>query len=140
MTIERLHSEDGYPVDSSKPLLGQIKRILISNQTKIEALPEGDYNLTPKWWTKHLMNHELTVLENGNGIYRMIPRNNRVGTADLDKQGLNKFEAGGKTIQLPQDDEVAVVGGPLKDGKTLGAYEIMFYIPGPSPKKKPNQA
>lgn len=138
MTIERLHFEDGHPLNLSGSPEGQIARILVENFSKIQILPEGDYDLTPKWWTKHLMNHNLTVLENGGGIYRATPRDGDVGTRDLSRGG--QYKPGGNIIHLPQDKIIIIVAGPLKDRKTIGVYEIVRYIPGSSPKKEPNQA
>jgi hypothetical protein len=135
MTIERLHSEDGYPLDLGKSPMEQIAKILVDHRAQVQALPEGEYNLTPKWWTKHLMEHKLKVLENGSGIYHSVPRESGVGTIDFSQRGPNQYKPGGNVSYLPQDNEIAVVGGPLKDRKTMGVYEIIVYTPGPSPKK-----
>lgn len=141
MTIERLHFEDGHPLNLSRDVSveAQVARILVDNHDKIQALPEGDYDLTPKWWTKHLMNHNLTVLENGNGIYRATPRDSDVGTRELSQQGVSRHKPGGNIAHLPQENGMAIVAGPLKDRITMGIYEIILYTPGPSPKKEPDQ-
>ena len=139
MTIERLHFEDGYPINPKIPIEEQLAKAFMTHRAKIEVLPEGDYDLTPKWWTKHLMNHKLTVLENGNGIYRATPRDSDVGIRELSQQGVGPHKPGGNVIHLPQDRDMAIVAGPLKDLKTIGAYEIIIYAPGPSPKKNSDQ-
>jgi hypothetical protein len=136
MTIERLHFEEGFSFDSNRSAQEQIAEIATANIFNIQILPEGDYNLTPKWWTNNLMRHNLTVLEDGNGVYQMLPRDNDVGTVEIGRQKiLGQYKPGGRTVHLPQDEEMIVVGGPLKDKKTLGVYEVIFYVPGSSPKK-----
>lgn len=122
MTIERLHFEDGYPLNLTRPTEKQIGGALTSYSAKIEVLPEGDYDLTPKWWTKHLMDHKLTVLANGNGLYRAIPRDSDVGTRELSRQGVSPHKPGGNITHLPQDRDIVVVAGPLKESKTIGVY------------------
>lgn len=139
MTIERLHFEDGYPLNPRIPIVEQVVRAFTEHRAKIEVLPEGDYDLTPKWWTKHLMNHKLTVLGNGNGVYRAIPRDSDVGVGEVMQQGIGPHKPGGNVTHLPQDREIAIVAGPLKDKTTIGAYEVIIYTPGPSPKKASDQ-
>jgi hypothetical protein len=136
MTIERFHSEEGFSLDPNRSPEDQIMQTVAANITSLQTLPEGDYNLTPAWWTKHLMIHNLTVLENGNGIYKMLPRDNDVGTIEIDpRKIMNQHKPGGRIVHLPQDQEMIVIGGPLKDRKTLGVYEVIFHVPGRSPKK-----
>lgn len=134
MTIERLHSEEGFPLDSKKPAEEQIKKIVGDNKASVETLSEGVYDLTPKWWTKHLMTHALKVLENGSAIYKATPREKGIGVINLDQGGFNQFKPGEHIAYMPRDTNTIMVGGPLKDKKTIGVYEIIIYTPGPNPK------
>lgn len=132
VTIERLHFKDGIPLPLQPNVDGEIKRIIVENLDKAKTLPEGEYDLTPSWWRKHLHRHNLVVFEDGTGIYRAIPREKEVGTVDV---STGEFRKGSRMVKIPEDQAVVIVGGPLEDRKTLGIYEIIFHSPGPSPKK-----
>ena len=132
MAIERLSFKDGVHL----PLEGHANKELIKiaeeNSDKIEILSEGEYDLTPSWWRKHLYTHNLIVLEDGTGVYRAIPREKGVGTREVSMGKIGKFQKGGRVVKIPEDQPVVVVGGPLKDRERMGVYEIIFYSP---PKK-----
>lgn len=131
MTIERLHFEEGYPLEDSETLLFEkIKKIFKDNKAKSQILPEGDYKLTSKGCPDDFLNHDLKVLTNGNAIYKATPLNEDVGTIDV---GSGQFKRGGTIVYLPKDADMAVVSGLLKD-KTIGIFDIIRYTPGPSPK------
>lgn len=129
MTIERLSFPEGVKIESD--VHAQLLRLVREHADEVAQLAEGDYDLTPTWWTKHLHNHHLTVMADGTGIYRAIPRESDVGTGD---PRTGSFQRGGRLIRIPQDQAIAMIGGPLKDLRNLGIYEIVFHLPGPSPR------
>jgi hypothetical protein len=129
MTIERLHSEDGFPISFKGPVEQELANIVLENADLVETLSQGEYNLTPSHWQKHLYIHSLTVLEDGTGVYRAIPREEGVGTRELSRNGWERFQEGERMIRIPQDGPLVVVSGPLKDKKTIGIHEIIFYSP-----------
>lgn len=90
MTIERLSYPDGIKLESDPD--EQALRLIVGHAGEVAHLSEGDYDLTPTWWTKHLYNHRLTVLADGTGLYRLIPREPNVGTVD---PGEGIFQRGG---------------------------------------------
>jgi len=135
MTIERLHFEKGMPLPSGGSL-DEIERIILENQDQIISLPEGEYDLTPQGWKKHPHLHQLTVLKDGTGVYRAIPREKNAGTISLSREGRGRFQMGVQTIRIPEDQSVAILAGPLEDRKTLGLYEIILYSSGENSQKK----
>lgn len=128
MTIERISFPDGIKLESDPH--EQTLRIIREHEELVNPLPEGDYDLTPSWWTKHLHTHKLTVLSDGTGIYRPIPRDSDVGLGDL---VMKEFKKGGAVIRIPGDQMMIMVGGSTKDLKDLGLYEVILYAPGPNP-------
>lgn len=102
---------------------------------KIQVFPEGEYDLTPKCWTKHFYRHNLVVFADGTGIYRAIPREKDAGTRALSKDSIGEYKPGGTLVYISQNQEIAVISGSLKYRKTLGIYEIIFYSPGQSRQK-----
>lgn len=131
MTIERIHFDGGYPLDLKKGIHPQIIAAALSHKDESEKLPEGDYRLTPEWWTRHAYEHTLTVLDTGRGIYRAIPT---VEGVVWDNRGKER-RRNGQTISLPRDQVIVAVNGPRPDRETFGIYEVIVYTPGPNPMK-----
>lgn len=110
VTIGIIEFKDGLEVDLTPEVLHErIGSLIRENITSLELLPEGNYNVTPSWWKKHTHNHHLTVLDNGNGVYRMTPRESGVGFLASDTR---EYSSGGTNVKLPEDQNVAVVAGP----------------------------
>ena len=128
MTIERISFPDGIKFENNPHQ--QLLRLIHEHEELVVPLAEGDFDLTPSWWTKHLHTHRLTVLADGTGLYRPVPRDRDVGLGDWKTK---EFKKGGTVIRIPGDQGLVMVGGPLKSLKDLGLYEIIFYVPGPNP-------
>ncbi len=135
MTIERLHFEGGIPFEFTKrdPQKWAIETI-IRNMERVVPLPEGEYDLTPASWTRNTHRHNLLVKEDGTAIYRALPKDSNVGYFN-NSSGKREFVPGGKTQLIPQDAATVLVSGPSEDGKSIRVHEIIFHLPGPSPRR-----
>jgi hypothetical protein len=136
MTIEMLQFKEPVVQDITEgdPFRWAIGAI-VANFDHVVILPEGNYDLTPTSWTHNAGRHELTVFENGNALYRMIPL--RQDTAVFDSARRDRgFVSGGRTQLIPEDAEVTLLASPAREGGTkVEIHNIIFYIPGPSPRK-----
>lgn len=132
MTIERIHIENGYPIDQTNSH-DIAKRAIVANINSLRSLPEGEYDLTPNSSEYHSFEHNLVVFGDGRGMYRGIPSDQNIGTIEYSPDGKTNSRLGGRIIRIPEDTCIALISSPTKD-KKLGIYEIIFYLPGPSPK------
>ena len=133
MTIERLHFEGGIPFEFTQrdPQAWAIDTI-IRNIKRAEVLPEGEYDLTPASWTKNTHKHNLLVYADGTATYRAIPKDREVGFLE---PGTREFIPGGRIQLMPEDVGMVMVSGPSKDLKGIAVHEIIFHLPGPSPRR-----
>lgn len=130
MTIHRLSFKEGYPIELRAPIKEQVAKAVEKHVDKIQQVPEGEYDLTPQWGSG-AFKHQLTVLENGEGLYRTIPDgNDDAGMVDHN----NEFRKGGNLIQLPQESRFSSVIASSSDLKGVALYEVVLFTPGPSPK------
>ena len=133
MTIERLHFENGIPLDFS---VGDPQRCaidtIIRNVERAEVLPEGEYDLAPASWTKNTHRHNLLVYAGGTATYRAIPKDREVGFLE---PGTREFIPGGRMQLMPEDVGMVMVSGPSKDLKGIAVHEIIFHLSGPSPRR-----
>lgn len=134
MTIEMLEFEEPVVQDiaAQDPLEWAIK-VIVANLNHVVTLSEG----TPHSWSHNAGRHELTVLENGNALYRMIPLYKDTASLDLDSARRDRgFVHGGRTQLIPQDAGVTIIASPAREGGTkVEVHNIIFHLPGPSPRK-----
>ncbi len=94
-----------------------------------QVLGEGDYKLTPEKWKLNPYLYNLTVLENGHGLIRVIPADksaiNRVvrdgNAADLNQRG--------RIIRFPDDRLTIVLSDINERNGSQRLYEIIRFIP-----------
>lgn len=119
-----------YPAELNSQLL----RILRRFGRYSRRLEEGEYELTPSIWEKHLYRHTLTVLSSGFGLVRMIPRYKDSSTTVADENGMSELRKGGRVIHLPHDQISAAIIGPNRFySNTVCLYEYVYFIPEPNP-------
>lgn len=119
-----------YPTELNPQLL----RILRRFGRYSRRLEEGEYELTPSIWEKHLYRHTLTVLGSGFGLVRMIPRCKDASTALVDNNGMSELRRGGRLIRLPQDQISAAIIGPNRFyPNNVCLYEYIYFVPEPNP-------
>jgi hypothetical protein len=138
MTIERISFPDGLVIEDPQDI--SLERLLPPHLDKAQALPEGEYYLTPKSWQSHKYTHHLTVEQNGNGRIRLIPRYEgaylkEISANDLNLEKDSTTHSGGKVAEMPGDQSTFLLAGPSKDIKNIAIYEIIFHVPGSSPIK-----
>lgn len=135
MTIEQLHFENGQAFNFTEgdPMAWAVSMI-IANLDKVRILAEGEYDLTPASWTRNTHRHNLIVRPDGDGIYRAIPLDMRGGFVDFSTTPTG-FIPGGKMQLLPQDASVMFVANPSREGRSVEIHDIIFHLPGPSPRR-----
>ena len=136
MTIEMLEFKEPVVQDiaGGDPLEWAIG-IIAANLDHVVALPEGNYDLTPSSWTHNAGRHELTVFEKGNALYRMIPLYRDTTSFDSTRRDIG-FVQGGRTQLIPEDAGITVIASPSREGGTkVQVHNIIFHLPGPSPRK-----
>jgi len=138
MTIERLSSDDGFKLDPKGDTTDRILNLLIRNSDLIRTLPPGRYDITPKWWTKHNFIHIVHVFPNGTAAYEGVPRFKDARAISFDKGKAGEFVTGSVVKMVPKDQNPVIVGGPLKDRKTMGVYEVILWHSGESPSDSNN--
>lgn len=111
----------------------QLSRITKRFGEYAQKLREGEYDLNPPIWTKHIYNYTLIVLDSGTGVLRLIPRYLDSHSGMLDHEGMSDFKAGGRIFRIPEDQPVAVVIGPNRFIDTLCLYEVVYFVTGPNP-------
>lgn len=107
----------------------QLERIVRKFGNHAERLREGNYDITPPIWTKHIYQYNLTVLDSGLGVVRLIPRYPDSHSGPLDNNGLVHLRAGGRTIKIPDDQLIFVLLGPNRLNHHICLYELLFYVP-----------
>jgi hypothetical protein len=136
MTIERLHFEEPqqFRLDGQDPIAWAVG-VIAANFDSIQELPEGEYDLTPSSWKRNASKHNLIVRPDGDGIYRMIPLYKDTGVLDTSKNP-GQFVPGGKTQLLPQDVGLMFISSPSRERSSIQVHEVIFHIPGPSPRRR----
>lgn len=136
MTIERYSFPNGIPIQEDIGINEQLDELVNKRRDARQNLHVGQFDLTPDVWTRydsHRMFHHLTVLEDGTGVYRVLPKDSGVGTQEV--VGGEKLEAklGGKILHLNSASIPIVVAGPRRDDPQYRIYEYVGYTPGVSP-------
>ncbi len=130
MAIERLSSEQGeiMPRNGSRTeMVRRIKAGMLLGRVTAASLMPGEYDITPKIWTRHLRNHHLQVNPDGTAVYRAIPREQDVGDVLYEDGRYGEFNEGVRTIHLPQDETIIIVAGPKADVPEMHIFEVIFY-------------
>jgi hypothetical protein len=124
---------DGEPLpQSGEQLVRVIGELLFTRAEDIVTLEPGVYDVTPKVWTNNTHRHELTVLDNGTGLYRLYPRYGDAGYR-IFGPGNDEMPAitpGGRVQPLDDNNRLAIVaGGHPRKQDTLQMFEILLYTP-----------
>jgi hypothetical protein len=134
--INRLSMPDGEPLPQTQDQFMQaIGELLTAHAQDVVTLEPGVYNVTPKVWTKNTHDHELTVLDNGTGLYRIYPKYSDAGYHLFDPDNtpsgtLPEVTPGGRVQPLDDQNRIAIVaGGHPRKTDRLQMFEILFYTP-----------
>ncbi len=129
MAVEMLHAKGGYLLNPDVDSGRQIAALVLSNLHNFAPLEEGSYDLTSISEIEGSeYKHWLIVLENGIGIRRAVPQI----IPDLSK-GENGIGLRGRTVEISQPDQVVIVSTYLPDTGQTKVYDIIRFVPGPSP-------
>lgn len=128
--ISRLEFPDGIdlPLDPNT-MQAKVAGIVVARLADLELLDQGIYDVAPKIWTKNLHNHELTVLDNGQGLYRIYPRDPEFGFIESASQtGMTNFRRGGRVNDVNAEQPVAVIGGGHPKKRELQMFGLIIYL------------
>src|SRR3989344_1133504 len=104
MTIEYLEFREGEQLSDPINAEKQTYQLVLERWKEHKTLPAGEHDLTPDVWVKHgsnLFRYSLIVNENGTASYRMIPKDEDVGS--FMAQYPARFKPGGRIINMPDD-------------------------------------
>lgn len=102
---------------------------MMANTVDLEYLTTGVYSVTPSIWTKHTHNHELTVLDNGEGLYRIYPRDPKVGFVESAIEGgMTPFRQGGRVNLINAEQPLAIVAGRHPDKRQLQIFSLIAHL------------
>lgn len=133
--LERKENE-GILIDPIKNRVEEeIARVYSEYNAEFDALPEGNYNITPPWWRKNTHTHHLTVFKDGTGLYRLFPRDGGSGLISF-ARGEISVKRGGTFNRIPQEAAFAVVNGPNPKTGRIEVLRLVAHFEGPSPKKR----
>jgi hypothetical protein len=130
--ISRIEFPDGeeLPEDPDR-IHAALAELVMAHSVDIVPLVPGVYDVAPKVWTKHVQNHELTVLDNGTGLYRTYPREEGAGVVETKPEGgFTPFKRGGKVLEINEKQTMAVVAGGHPRKPKLQMYSLIAYTPG----------
>jgi len=127
--IAKLTIAEGVPLMLEPDILHlALGELLVANRHDLEYLQPGVYDITPKIWTTHTHNHELVVLDNGEGLYRIFPRDANVGSQETSRSVLTSFRLGGRQMPINAKNPRAVIAGlnPAKQEPQI--FGIIAYL------------
>ncbi len=130
MSIGKLEIQDGAPLPKyPKTLHIALAQLLIERgEDDFEVLSSGVYDVTPSIWTKHNHDHELTVLDDGEGIYRVLPRNKSAGFVTATHPGISGFRPGGTQNRINESNPFAVIAGGHPEKEEVQIYALIAYL------------
>jgi hypothetical protein len=129
MPISRLSLPEGEPLPKELSNLHLVAaNIILNNLSEVKLVDPGEYDLTPRIWTKNVFNHELTVFDDGTGLYRILPKSDDAGAIEATKKSISSFEKGGRQYFINDNHPLAVVAGnhPVKQEPTI--FEIIIHL------------
>lgn len=132
MTIERLSFPEGLPIKDRADFVPA--DIVASNFDRLVTLPIGEYDITPKIWRRHVYRYNVLVKPDGSATLRMIPRFSDAQSQVVCSEGKSPFQGGGRLINIPDDETIYAIAGPKRDDPQIYLFELLFHLPGPSPK------
>lgn len=129
MSIARLSFPEGAPLPTNPNTLHvEVAKLVVANSGDLELLPQGDYDITPEIWTRNTHNHLLTVLDNGEGRYRMAPRESTFGYQMAESEGLGHFQEGGRQQHIDSNNPIVILGGGHPTKPDLQLFGIVVYL------------
>lgn len=135
MTIRRLSYENGTIFDTRKRAENVANSLLKRDSDAIRVLPEGEYDITPQLWDGKKFRYNLLVSKRGEGALRMVPGDVNASTTLIYDNKI-AVKPGGRVINLPGEQQLAIIAGSTKDDSRLRIFEILEYKPGRSPERE----
>lgn len=102
--------------------------LILTKLQELELLVPGDYDVTPRIWTRNTHTHELTVFDNGEGLYRLRPKDEQVGTVIMEGSTTGPVQPGGNNQPINADHPWAIIAGghPKKQG--IHIFGLIAYL------------
>jgi hypothetical protein len=129
MSIAELKIPDGEPLPTGSivAMRAVAVELMIARTSELSLLGPGQYDITPDIWTKHLHNHELVVLDDGTGLYRMHPRHDDSGLAQVSPGG-TRMKQGGQNTLIDRKNPLAIVAGGHPRKPDLQMFGLIAYL------------
>lgn len=126
--IASLEFPDGHDMPAPTSLRQHVRDIIVASIDDLIVLDPGTYDITPKLWTRNTHAHELVVLDNGTGLYRLIPKYDDSGSANLTRSGSQTFQRGGRTSVINAENPQVLVAGGHSTKRGLHIFNILTYL------------
>lgn len=118
MTVELLRFRNGYRLNPDIDFEAQVERMVSTYENSFIPLKEEEYDLT----SDDTHRHQLVVLGNGKGVYRLLPLSFTEG------------REGGKPIQVSEPDHIIFITNYSPETGQHRVFDVVRYVPGSSPK------
>jgi hypothetical protein len=116
------------PRDASA-MRADLGKLIIAHSLDLEILKPGVYDITPRIWTRNNHQHEVIVLDNGTGLYRMIPKTEDVGTVERTPEGTFPYTPGGHANIINEENPVVIVAGGHPTKSETQVFDMVLYTP-----------
>ncbi len=119
--ISRLSIQEGLALPrNSEYVMRHLGELAVARDQDFLPVDVGEYDLTPSSWRQNLYRHQLIVLGNGEGCYRMIPLS--LASATI-------------TQRLGDDEAILRAGGEVRD---INSQSPLYGILGRDPRSLSN--
>jgi hypothetical protein len=122
--IARAEFPNGFPMLGTDNVEQRIFQLMSTNNVDFQILEPGTYDVTPYRHTERTHNHELVVLHNLQGLYRMYPRSDDAGYAAYEADKGFTHGTGGlyEPINAEQPKIIIGAGHPNRRGPQIYGF------------------
>jgi hypothetical protein len=94
----------------------------------IQLLQPGVKDVTPEIWSKSSPRHELTVLENGEGLHRVLPGQISVGSAEILPPIISSFIRHRLITNINRDHPLLTINGGHPRKHRMQVFGIIGHL------------
>ncbi len=129
MPIERLSFPAGKSVDVTEKADPEavILGLISSHASDVTRLEPGEYDLTPAALAHSVHSHILTVHENGEASYRILPNEPGACTVHIDRDQQPQEKLGGGFTAIPQADNLIGIADPVSES-IMRVFEVIKHV------------
>ncbi|MDB5185542.1 MAG: hypothetical protein JWL85_65 [Candidatus Saccharibacteria bacterium] len=131
MTINRLSIPEGTLIPEGQSPYRAVARLLLEHADAVIQPAPGEYEVTPpSGEVENLFTHKLTIHDNGEGTFQMLPKEEDASTVDINlkTRGLSA-QKGGSIRAINAERSLLLIGGGGRGSNVhaLRLFEIIFF-------------